>query len=534
LPEQQQEVSLEQSLNKLLQVAIKRRWWIIIPASAIALVACTISLFLPSRYESTAIILVQRQQVPEHFVTPNTTVDVREALLTMTDAIISQAQLLRIINEYSLYPDQRKTLAPEQLVEVMRRNIRIEPLKKLGEPDDLNTFTISFAGPDRHKAQEVTTKLTNLFIEESDKSREKQSEGTTNFFSGELEAASVDLKKQEARVREFKMQYLGELPEQQEGNLAVLSSLHTELQNTMATLARAREQQVYLQSLLSQYESMTPNEVSTPGSGVTSPQDTIRAELTRLRNERSDLLARYTPEYPDVVKINEQIKETEALLAASASAPKPTKEDATADNSKPAAPVENNTATAQVRSQLEANRLEIQNASDDIKQLQARIAEYQGRLNLTPVREEQLAELLRDYNQAKQRYDDLESKKSQSELATSLEIRQQGQRFNIIDPPSLPTKPSNPEQLKISLGGLLLGIAVGAALAFLVDTRDHSVRDEQELRSTFSFPLLLGVPMLLSRADERKRSQLAMLEWLVGTVLCLLICASEFYVIHRG
>ena len=99
-----QEVSLEQSLNKLLQVAIKRRWWMLIPASAIALVACVISLLLPSRYESTATILVQRQQVPEHFVTPNTTVDVREALLTMTDAIISQTQLLRIIDEYWSLP----------------------------------------------------------------------------------------------------------------------------------------------------------------------------------------------------------------------------------------------------------------------------------------------------------------------------------------------------------------------------------------------------------------------------------------------
>ena len=130
MPEQQQEVSLEQSLNKLLQMAIKRRWWIIIPASTVALVACMVSMLLPSRYESTATIFVKSQQVPEHFVTPNTTIDAREALLSMTDAIISEAQLVRIINEYSLYPEQRKTLTPEQLVGVMRHNIKIEPLKK--------------------------------------------------------------------------------------------------------------------------------------------------------------------------------------------------------------------------------------------------------------------------------------------------------------------------------------------------------------------------------------------------------------------
>lgn len=530
----EQEVSLEQSLNKLLQVAIKRRWWILVPASAIALGACVISLLLPNRYESTATVLVQRQQVPEHLVTPNTTVDVREALLTMTDAIISQTQLLRIIDEFGLYPVEKTHLAPEQLVELMRHNIVIEPVKKLGEPDDLNTFTISFAAADPHKAQEVATKLTNLFIEESDKSREKQSEGTTNFLSGELQAAAVDLKQQESRVRQFKMQNLGELPEQQEGNLAILAGLHTQLQSDLATLARAKEQQVYLQSLLSQYERMTPSEVTTPGSGVANPQETIKAELSRLRNERSDLLARYTPEYPDVVKINEQIRETEALLAASAPVQKPPQEGAAPENSKSAAVPANNPATAQVRSQLEANRLEVQNASEDAKQLEARIADCQARLNLTPVREEQLSSLLRDYDEAKKHYDDLMNKKTQSELATSLEIRQQGQRFNIIDPPNLPRKPSNPEQLKISLAGLLLGLAVGAVLALLVDTRDHSLRDEQDLRSAFSFPLLLGVPVLLSKVDERRQAQRAVLEWVLGTALCLLICVTEFYVIRRG
>lgn len=329
------------------------------------------------------------------------------------------------------------------------------------------------------------------------------------------------------------MQALGELPEQQQGNLAILAGLHAQLQNTMATLSRAREQQVYLQSLLSQYESLSPAAVTAPETGTASPQDALRAELTRLRNERADLVARYTPEYPDVVKIDGQIKDLEALLAASMKAPKPG--TARPDKGTPQAPPTGGSATtAQLKSQLEANRLEIQNALSDEKQIEARIDDYQRRLNLTPVREEQLAELLRGYDQSKQHYDDLLSKKTQSELATSLERRQEGQRFNIIDPPSLPMKPASPNHLKISLAGLVAGIAVGVALAFLVESRDHSLRNEQDLRWTFSFPLMLGVPLLLSKVEERQRSRMAVLEWLAATALCLVVCAAEFYVCRQG
>jgi polysaccharide chain length determinant protein (PEP-CTERM system associated) len=530
----QQDENLDESLNKLLKVAIRRRWWVLLPASVIALGACLTSRLLPDRYESEATILVERQQVPERYVTANMTTDVREVLLVMTDAILSRTQLLQIIDEFALFPKERKHLVPEELVDLMRRNIKLEPLQKGSETKDLNAFKISFTGVDPHSAQAVTNKLTTLFISENLKSREEQSTGTTNFLADELEATAAELKQQEGRVRDFKMRNLGELPEQQQGNLAILSGLHTQLQNATATLGRAREQRAYLQSLLSQYEDVAAAGVPARGTVTASPTETIKAELTRLRNEKSDLLARYTVKYPDVEKVDEEIKETEALLAASTHAPEPTKDGTVQESSKSARPAERDATTAQLKSQLEANRLEIQNATEDTKQTTARIAEYQRRLNLTPVREQELADLLRDYDLSKQHYDDLLSKKTQSELATSLERHQQGQRFRIIDPPSLPMKPSSPDHVKMSLGGLAVGIAVGVALALLAETRDHSLRDEQEMRLIFAFPLMVGVPMLLSKVEERRRWRVKALEWFAGVILCLLVCATEFYVYRRG
>ena len=290
----EQDESLDVMISKLLHVAIKRRWWLLVPTVVVALGACAASMVLPNHYESVATILVAHQQVPERYVTPNSTSDIREALLLMTDAILSRTQLLRIINEFGLYPKDRKRLAPEELVELIRNDITIEPTAKGTETKDLNSFKISFTGTDPHMAQEVTSKLTTLFTQEYLKSREEQSTGTTNFLDEQLQAAAADLKQQESRLRDFKMHYLGELPEQQQGNLAILGGLHAQLQNTMTSINRARQQQVYLESLLSQYQDLAAAGVAAPGAVVVSPAETIKAELARLRNERADLMARYT------------------------------------------------------------------------------------------------------------------------------------------------------------------------------------------------------------------------------------------------
>ncbi|MGA2071858.1 MAG: GNVR domain-containing protein [Terriglobia bacterium] len=530
----EQEENLDVMLSKLLGIAARRRWWVLIPAAAITICACLVSQLLPNRFESEAVILVESPQVPERYVTPNSNFDMREVLLVMTDAVLSRTRLLQIIDGLGLYAEQRERTVPENLVALMRSNIKIEPMDKDPETTNLNTFKISFTSENPHTAQQVTKELTTLFIDENNKSREEQSTGTTNFLEDQLKVAEEELRQREGRVKVFKMNNLGELPEQQGGILAILSNLHSQLQNAQANLSRTHEQQVYLQSLLTQYQELAASNVPVSGTTAAGPIDSIKAELVRLDDEKRALLARYTAKYPDVVRVDEQIKETEALLAVAIKARERAKVEIAQKNSKPAETTENNPAIAQLKSQLEANAIETQNGLAEQKDIQRRIEETQRHLNLTPVREEQLTDLLRGYEIAKQNYDDLLNKKTQSELATSLLKRQQGQRFHIIDQPNLPSKPSKPARVKISLGGLAAGIAIGIALAFFMETKDHSFREEAELRRIFPFPLVLGVPLLLSKADERKQLRAAVFQWIAGTALCLLMGATEFYVYWRG
>ncbi len=103
---------------------------------------------------------------------------------------------------------------------------------------------------------------------------------------------------------------------------------------------------------------------------------------------------------------------------------------------------------------LEANRLEIENLTNDEKRLKAQIAQYESRINQTPVREQQQAGILRDTEVLRQQYAELQKKEQESQLATNLEKQQGGQQFRLIDPASLPSLPSSPKRVKMSLGGM--------------------------------------------------------------------------------
>ena len=228
----------------------------------------------------------------------------------------------------------------------------------------------------------------------------------------------------------------------------------------------------------------------------------MASELARLKAEKIKLLDLYTPQYPAVVKLNEKIAQTEASL----------------NSLQVWKDIWSSSAQAQWFLRIDdrcrwrhlprattwsitANRLEIENLSKDEKRLKEQIDQYQIRLNTTPVREQQLAGILRNYEQLKQDYSELLAKESQSQMAAELEKRQEGQQFRLVDRPSLPTVPSTPTALRsasVRVGG---GIALGLALAFLMNMTDRSFHSEEDLSQCFDLPLVVGVPLLLTSCE---------------------------------
>jgi polysaccharide chain length determinant protein (PEP-CTERM system associated) len=543
------ELEEEHSLNFNEQVArifgflTRRRWWIFVPFSLVALLTMVGLSVLPNRYTSTATLLVVHQQVPQRYVVPNSETDV--AVQAMKQQVLSRTQLLRIINGFGLYPKQRKRLAPEELVTLMLGNIDLMPttengLEASGPTKGFDALKISFTAENAVLAQQITTTLTSLFINEYQRTGTEQATNTTNFLHQQVEEKGKLLEAQEERLRDFKLQHVGELPEQQSGNLGILTGLQAQLTNTMTSLERAQQQRALLHAQLDATPRRRPATdtailTSVPGaSKALTPVEIAQNELAQLENSRTSLLTKgYTSQHPDVVKNQGEIARAEDTLQRLRVAATAVEEAATSSaptTSSTSQISDDDPAIAQLKSSLEANRVEIETLTNNENRLKASVAQYESRINQTPVREQQQAGILRDTEALRQEYAELQKKEQESQLATNLEKQQGGRQFRIIDTASLPSVPSSPNRIKTSVGGIVGGLVLGLALAFLIELRDTSFYTEQAITRHFAPPFVLGIPLLPTRREETRRKWQNMLQWAAALTMLTVVAAAEFYV----
>lgn len=532
LPEEQ-EADLGALVGQSIRVLVRRRWLILLTSVAVTLAAIAVLMYLPNKYTSEATIFAVQQQIPERYVVPTANTDASQALEALVQEVLSRPRLLGVIDELGLYAEQQG-LRPDELIELIRKDLTVKPLDRLLSKGDVYAFSVSFTSKSPDLAYRVTQKLTDLFIQQNLQMRTNQAENTSEFLEEQIETARQELQAREQRLRDFKMSYLGQLPEQQQGNLGILASLQSQLNSVMTNQGQARQQRLYLESLLSEYESRSqrPTPVRSSTGEIVSPLQLAEKDLAQLQAEKHNLLTKYTPMHPDVQKKDREIQLQRDLVAQlraapPAPAPKPVPADQSVRDSEYSMPI------AQIRSQLRANSMELENLSAKEKQLRADIDMYQGRINMAPVREQQLASMQRDYDLLKSHYSDLLKKGQESQLATDLEKRQEGQQFRLADPPNLPTLPTSPQRFKLSLIALGGGLGLGLALAFMLELMNATFHREDDLKK-LGLPIVISIPMILTRKERVRRVWMRLLEGGGALALVLVMVATEYYIyLHR-
>jgi len=537
------------SFEELWAMARRGRWWLLAPLFACWLAIWGFSWLVPASYQSEALILVEQQKVPEHYVVSNVTEGLQERLQSMTQQILSRGRLQSTIDRFHLYASRTglsKFLQSEDPVEQMRRDIKIEvvqgqvgttPGAGAGRANELTAFRISYEAGSPELAQQVNSELTSLFINESWRSQQQLSESTTRFLASQLKEASDKLEEQEKLVRTFKVKHLGDLPNQLQSNVEILSGLQSQLQNVQHAIDSAKQQKLYLESQLQQLQ-LAQATIGGGDTGLTS-LESLQKQLLDLRTRLSDARSRYTEDHPDIVALNRSIEETAKQIKEFEgnpnSAEKTEGESIVADKDSAEAALHiPSSPLMQLRSQLKANNFEIQNDQRREERIQAEIAAYQVRLNLTPATEQELERISRGYEESKANYNSLLQKQNQSQLATSLEERQQGEQFRILDPPSLPDKTKSPNHLFLSLAGLGLGSVLGVVLLALRELTNARIWKTEDLEGAIPARILVRIPHIDTPWESRLRGQTRWLEVVAVLAMAIVIVAGNLYSFYKG
>jgi polysaccharide chain length determinant protein (PEP-CTERM system associated) len=446
-------------VNRYLHAPLRRPLLVVVPFVVILLVSVAALFALPKRYRSSTLILVESEKVPETFVPKVATQDKWDNLEALRPEILSRTRLEVVLDETRPYPE---ISSRTQAVELMRRRVILSRSGNDG-------FTIEFIHSDPHMAQRVTDRIASLFIEESTKKRAQQVEGAVDFLVTQVNAARAELEGKDAALRRFKQERMGTLPEQLQTNLTTMGMLQQELRAVDESLLFARDR------LEARERSFRRSSESPAGTSALGD-----AEVAELRRQLYGMRLRYTDEHPDVRSLRLRIAQLEARVAEAPSA-----------DSDPADP-----STRSTREDLVNASLEIKNLEEKRRGLEARIASLRARVEETPRTEQELATLMRDYQQLNENYTTLLSKQLEAQMAGRLERRWKGDRFRMLDPANLPEKPYFPTASLILGLGAALGIFAGLAISLAAEFLDPTIKDLADLPGLRTYPILACISHL--------------------------------------
>lgn len=490
------------TFNDYIDVFRRRRWSFIVPFCAVVVTALAIALLLPSRYMSTAKILIEEQEIPYDYVRTTVSSYAEQRVQAIKQRIMSTARLVEIVNRLDLYGDLREKKPIEEIISKMRKDIKIENInadvvnRRTGRAMAATiAFTLSYDSDNPEKTQQVTNLLTSMFLEENLKIRKRQTTETTEFLEKEMGKIEKDLTVVENQIAVFKEKYINELPSLLQLNIQSLQGLELKKERLQEDLLSKKERQEYIKSQLA----------NIPEAGQELAD---QKRLEQLETLLVNLQSQFTAVYPDVVKLKAEIAELNRKIASN---------PAEVSGKKGYL---DNPAHVNLKAQQASIVSEINSLQRQISEYAKKEDDYRARIETSLRVEEEYRALIikRDNTQAK--HNDLMKKLMEAKVSFGLEEEQKGERFTLLDPANYPGAPYKPNRLMIVMLGFVAGFGVGTGMIALREYTDHSIRDVDMLARATGFPVLGSIPVIITQEDiARKRWQRALI--LVGVLLII-------------
>lgn len=532
----------DKTLEDYLAILARRKWQLIVPTIVLSILSLVLTMRIPAVYRSTATILIEQQEIPPDLVRTTVSSFADQRIQVISQRVMTTRNLSGLIERYNLYADIRSKGSINSAVELMRQHIKLDTISAdVLDPNSGRSqgatiaFSLSFESNSPTLAQQVTSDLVSLYLDENLEQRTAAANEATSFLETEADRLADEIGALEARMASFKKAHADNLPELATPNREQLTRTEDRLRENTQTEQTLRQQERYLEAELSQISPTAGGPTNSLGSHLSeleaqyvrikerySPDHPDRIQMERelpamkklagesgvgvLRNRLADLKSelaqlrqRYSDDHPDVVSLQRSIATTERELAHAV------RRGDTGSGSEVTNP-----AFVQIKAQLESVRLEIASLKRKRGELENDIELLEARAREAPRIEQEYLAITRDYDNAKNKYREVRDKALQAQLAQSLERNRKGERFSLLEPPLVPERPFEPNRKVILMLGMMVSVAGGVGNLALQELLDKGLHGSRTVQAVAGIPLLAYIPFIENQQDrllrQRRRS----------------------------
>src|ERR1017187_7068802 len=507
----------------ILRTIWKRKIRITVAAIFFTLCAVAVVRLLPPVYLAETVVLIDSQKIPEKFVSATVGDDLEERIASIRQTLLSGAELKKVIEEFGLYREERKTHFEEEILELMRKDISItleSAMPGTSKTKRPGAFRIGYQGSDPTLVMQVANRLTDLYVEQNVSSREGQAAGTSEFLDTQLRDAKKHLDELEAAVSVYKLEHNGELPQQENALSGTLTRLQIELEANRDAINRAQQTKIILESNVNSMEAniatQAKAEQTPPGEDPSPVYSLLPGQTNASSGKASEALevqlallrSRYSENHPDVIRMRNAVEnlkrfeaEKRASNAAAAAANSQSADGGTTGKRPASTQLRESPELAHTRNQLTGLKAQITGSDAELENRKAEqqrilrdLALYQRRIERLPVREQEMAQITRDYEMSKENYKSLLDKKMAAEMSLNMERRQQSERFVVQKRAQLPEKPIKPKKPLLYAGGSAAALLLALVLGFIAELRQNVFLGEWELPA--GTPVLARLPYI--------------------------------------
>jgi uncharacterized protein involved in exopolysaccharide biosynthesis len=423
----------------------------------------------------------------------------QQRLRSIQQTVMSRNNTVAILTEFKGKLPEFDSLNMDEAVAKLRSqmDIKFDMIPDSRGNQTISSFRIQFAHKNPAVARDIAAKLTSLFKDRDSRNRESSYYGTTEFFEAEVAKKEVDLAASDERLKALKENYQPELPQQLEANLRALDRYNDEKRRNSEAMEQYRVQASILQEKI----AATPQYLSEAEVAGPKKKENPFIEEYRKLDQNYKRLQSSVPagsKLPDLEMTRLQLEglkkqippdEFEAAM----------KEDD--EEKKGTEKKVDNPQYVALNQQMRIMNTEIANLEKDKALIESNYRKYSARVEATPKAELKLSEVLRENLDIRKEYDSLKGKLTEAQLAQSLESKQRGDQFEVLDPANFPIEPAKPNKWAILIVGILICCGIGVGIAVLVDVMRQRVWTQSEIESFWGVPVMIDIPEIITDGD---------------------------------